>query len=93
MTLPRGRFDKLQLIVCQNGTASVNFEHTAVDGGSSLMLVPRLYTPHIPSAPHPPTPGPGHTVLRLVSDVFADTIIRFAQSITSTIHGKVWLAA
>lgn len=47
-------YDKLQLIVCENGVAGVNFEHSFVDG---------------------------HTVLRFVSDVFTDTIIRFAQSI------------
>jgi hypothetical protein len=50
--------DKLQIIVCENGSAGVNFEHSAVDG---------------------------HSVLRFVSDVFTDTIIRFAQSI----HGGV----
>jgi len=57
-------FDKLQLIVCGNGKAAINFEHTAVDG---------------------------HTVLRFASDVFADTILRFAQSITRTTHGADYL--
>lgn len=47
-------YDKLQLIVCENGVAGCNFEHSFVDG---------------------------HTVLRFVSDVFTDTIIRFAQTI------------
>ncbi|DAZ97863.1 TPA: hypothetical protein N0F65_003290 [Lagenidium giganteum] len=47
-------YDKLQIIVCENGVAGVNFEHSFVDG---------------------------HTVLRFVSDVFTDTIIRFAQTI------------
>ncbi|KAL4169144.1 hypothetical protein KRP22_010069 [Phytophthora ramorum] len=47
-------YDKLQLIVCENGVAGCNFEHAFVDG---------------------------HTVLRFVSDVFTDTIIRFAQTI------------
>ncbi|CAH0518245.1 unnamed protein product [Peronospora belbahrii] len=47
-------YDKLQLIVCENGVAGCNFEHAFVDG---------------------------HTVLRFVSDVFPDTIIRFAQTI------------
>ena len=84
--LTPGRFDKLQMIVCQNGTASVNFEHTAVDGGSPP-LAPPPNTAH--STAEPFCHRSGHTVLRLVSDVFADTIIRFAQSITSTIHGKV----
>ena len=47
-------YDKLQIIVCQNGTAGINFEHTGVDG---------------------------HTVLRFASDVYTDTILRFARSI------------
>jgi carnitine O-acetyltransferase len=51
-------YDKLQIIVCANGTAGVNFEHTRVDG---------------------------HTVLRFVSDVFADTIMRFAAKISTGI--------
>jgi carnitine O-acetyltransferase len=33
----------------------------------------------------------GHTMLRFTSDVFADTIVRFAQSITATTHGKDYL--
>ena len=57
-------FDKLQLIVCENGAAGVNFEHSAVDG---------------------------HSVLRAVSDVFADTIMHFAESITNTMHSKGFL--
>lgn len=55
-------FDKLQIIVCANGTAGVNFEHTRVDG---------------------------HTVLRFVSDVFADTIMRFAAKISAGIDPSV----
>ncbi|EEP81111.1 hypothetical protein UREG_05953 [Uncinocarpus reesii 1704] len=47
-------YDKLQIIVCQNGSAGINFEHTGVDG---------------------------HTVLRFASDVFTDTILRFAKTI------------
>jgi carnitine O-acetyltransferase len=47
-------YDKLQLIVCKNGSAGINFEHTGVDG---------------------------HTVLRFASDVYTDTILRFAKSI------------
>ncbi|TMW64400.1 hypothetical protein Poli38472_013022 [Pythium oligandrum] len=47
-------YDKLQIIVCENGVAGVNFEHSFVDG---------------------------HTVLRFVSDIYTDTIIRFAQTI------------
>jgi carnitine O-acetyltransferase len=38
-------YDKLQVIVCKDGTAGCNFEHSAVDG---------------------------HTVLRLLSDIFVD---------------------
>jgi carnitine O-acetyltransferase len=49
-------YDKLQLIVCSNGTAGVNFEHSAIDG---------------------------HTALRYVSDIFAETVVQFAQSIPS----------
>lgn len=26
------RYDKLQIIVCANGEAGINFEHTGVDG-------------------------------------------------------------
>ena len=47
-------YDKMQIIVCQNGSAGINFEHTGVDG---------------------------HTVLRMASDVYTDTILRFAKSI------------
>lgn len=47
-------YDKLQIIVCQNGSAGINFEHTGVDG---------------------------HTVLRMASDVYTDTILRFARTI------------
>lgn len=49
-------YDKMQIIVCANGAAGVNFEHTSVDG---------------------------HTVLRFVSDVFAETIMRFAAKIST----------
>lgn len=54
-------YDKLQLIVCSDGSAGVNFEHSAIDG---------------------------HTALRFVSDIFAETVIRFAESITALIYGK-----
>lgn len=47
-------YDKLQIIVCNNGSAGINFEHTGVDG---------------------------HTVLRFASDVYTDTILRFAKTI------------
>ncbi|ORZ16240.1 acyltransferase ChoActase/COT/CPT [Absidia repens] len=46
----------LQIIVCKNGSAGINFEHTGVDG---------------------------HTVLRFVSDIYTDTILRFAKTINS----------
>lgn len=47
-------YDKLQIIVCNNGSAGINFEHTGVDG---------------------------HTVLRFASDLYTDTILRFARTI------------
>lgn len=47
-------YDKMQIIVCKNGSAGINFEHTGVDG---------------------------HTVLRFASDLYTDTILRFARSI------------
>jgi carnitine O-acetyltransferase len=53
-------YDKLQIIVCKDGTSNVNFEHATIDG---------------------------HTALRLVSDVFAETVISFAESIVNLIHG------
>lgn len=53
-------YDKLQIIVCGDGTAGVNFEHSAIDG---------------------------HTALRFVSDIFAETIVVFAQSITKLVYG------
>ena len=49
-------YDKLQIIVCKNGSAGINFEHTGVDG---------------------------HTVLRFASDLYTDTILRFAKSINA----------
>ena len=52
-------YDKLQLVVCNNGVAGVNFEHSMVDG---------------------------HTALRFASDIFTDTILRFAQSIRGGIQ-------
>jgi carnitine O-acetyltransferase len=58
-------YDKLQIIVCKNGSAGINFEHTGVDG---------------------------HTVLRFASDVYTDTILRFAR----TINGQapsLWASA
>jgi carnitine O-acetyltransferase len=32
-TITNRWYDKLQLIVCENGAAGINFEHSAVDGG------------------------------------------------------------
>jgi carnitine O-acetyltransferase len=51
-------YDKMQIIVCGDGTAGINFEHSAIDG---------------------------HTALRFVSDVYAETVIAFAQSITKLV--------
>lgn len=52
-------YDKLQIIVCGDGTAGINFEHSAIDG---------------------------HTALRFVSDIYAETVICFAQSITRLVQ-------
>mmetsp|Transcript_32025 Transcript_32025/g.47129 ORF Transcript_32025/g.47129 Transcript_32025/m.47129 type:complete len:752 (-) Transcript_32025:576-2831(-) len=52
-------YDKLQIICCSDGSAGVNFEHSAIDG---------------------------HTALRFASDVFAETVVAFAKSITKSIH-------
>jgi len=57
-------YDKLQLIVCADGTAGVNFEHSVIDG---------------------------HTALRYASDIYAETVVQFAQSITKMIHGDNWI--
>mmetsp|Transcript_38663 Transcript_38663/g.93477 ORF Transcript_38663/g.93477 Transcript_38663/m.93477 type:complete len:811 (-) Transcript_38663:205-2637(-) len=54
-------YDKLQIIVCGDGTAGINFEHSAVDG---------------------------HTALRFVSDIYAETVVKFARSITKNIHSS-----
>ena len=56
-------YDKMQIIVSGDGTAGMNFEHSAIDG---------------------------HTALRIVSDIYAETVVNFAQSITKTVpaHGK-----
>jgi carnitine O-acetyltransferase len=57
-------YDKLQIIVCLDGSAGINFEHSAIDG---------------------------HTALQVVSDIYAETVVNFAQSITKTVpaHGKI----
>jgi carnitine O-acetyltransferase len=54
-------YDKLQLIVCKDGTTGINFEHSSIDG---------------------------HTALRFVSDMFAETVITFAESIVELVHGR-----
>jgi carnitine O-acetyltransferase len=54
-------YDKLQLIVCSDGTSGLIFEHSIIDG---------------------------HTALRFVSDIFAETVITFAESIVDLIHGR-----
>ena len=58
-------YDKLQIIVCKNGSAGINFEHTGIDG---------------------------HTVLRFASDVYTDTILRFAKSINGQAP-SLWASA
>ncbi|SCU86155.1 LADA_0D12662g1_1 [Lachancea dasiensis] len=47
-------YDKLQLIVTQNGKAGINFEHTGVDG---------------------------HTILRLATHIYTESVLSFARSI------------
>ncbi|KAG9564263.1 carnitine acetyl transferas-like protein, partial [Aureobasidium melanogenum] len=37
-------YDKLQLIVCKNGSAGINFEHTGVDGHTVLRFASDVYT-------------------------------------------------
>ena len=37
-------YDKLQIIVCSNGAAGVNFEHSSVDGHTVLRFVADIYT-------------------------------------------------
>lgn len=37
-------YDKLQIIVCANGAAGINFEHTSVDGHTVLRYVADIYT-------------------------------------------------
>lgn len=54
-------YDKLQVIVCKDGTSQINFEHATIDG---------------------------HTALRFISDVYAETVIDFADSIVKIVHGK-----
>lgn len=54
-------YDKLQVIICSDGTSQINFEHATIDG---------------------------HTALRFVSDVYAETVINFADSIVNLVHGK-----
>ena len=52
-------YDKLQIIVCSDGSAGINFEHSVIDG---------------------------HTALRFASDVYAETVVTFAKSITKSIY-------
>ena len=37
-------YDKLQIIVCSNGEAGINFEHTGVDGHTVLRFAADVYT-------------------------------------------------
>ncbi|CEH16354.1 acyltransferase ctase cot cpt [Ceraceosorus bombacis] len=37
-------YDKLQIIVCKNGAAGINFEHSAADGHTVLRFVADIYT-------------------------------------------------
>lgn len=58
-------YDKLQLIVTQNGKAGINFEHTAVDGQTVLRLAADIYTDSIL--------GFARGVTKNVPDVFTET--------------------
>ncbi len=40
----RNRHKQLQIIVCSNGEAGVNFEHTGVDGHTVLRYAADVYT-------------------------------------------------
>ena len=52
-------YDKLQIIVCSDGSAGINFEHSSIDG---------------------------HTALRFASDVYAESVVQFAKSITKSVY-------
>ena len=61
-------YDKMQIIVCANGSAGVNFEHTSVDGHTVTRLVSNLTQTTrcsnlTPTHPQPQTPKP-QTLLR-----------------------------
>ena len=73
-------YDKMQIIVCANGSAGVNFEHTSVDGHTVLRYC--LQPKPNPTPPPPPNANPNQ-VLRFVSDLFASTIMRFAAKISN----------
>lgn len=45
-------YDKLQIIITQNGKAGINFEHTGVDGHTVLRFVSDIYTDSILSFAH-----------------------------------------
>lgn len=53
-------YDKLQLIVCANGTAGVNFEHSSADGHTVLRFVADAYAESVlqfARSIHPSTPS------------------------------------
>ncbi|AQZ17617.1 YAT1 (YAR035W) [Zygosaccharomyces parabailii] len=58
-------YDKLQLIVTQNGKAGINFEHTGVDGHTVLRLAADIYTDSIL--------GFARGVTKNVPDVFSES--------------------
>ncbi|CAN3364415.1 putative mitochondrial carnitine O-acetyltransferase [Diutina catenulata] len=45
-------YDKMQIIITQNGKAGINFEHTGVDGHTVLRFVSDIYTDSILSFAH-----------------------------------------
>mmetsp|Transcript_22356 Transcript_22356/g.54148 ORF Transcript_22356/g.54148 Transcript_22356/m.54148 type:complete len:750 (+) Transcript_22356:202-2451(+) len=40
-------YDKLQVIVCQNGQAGINFEHSAIDGHTALRFVSDIFADNV----------------------------------------------
>ncbi|RUP49178.1 acyltransferase ChoActase/COT/CPT [Jimgerdemannia flammicorona] len=62
-------YDKLQVIVCENGSAGINFEHTGVDGHTVLRFVSDIYT---------------DTILRFAQSISSQTRTLFHSSIAQS---------
>ena len=63
-------FDKLQLIVCANGRAAINFEHTAVDGHTVLRFASDVFA---------------DTILRFAQSITKTTRTRNGTAATATL--------